>query len=177
MADSCSEQRRKRKYLLKSPPPPSPPSKLAGATHTNTREDVLTDFSNQLLVCIGQYDDKFEEMNGIEPSMSYPLASSSGSNGNPPLAEMANVVNSEEMEIETQGQQDANTMSSDLNIPQDDSGGIMMIVPSEVGNEGDYWFTSDVDISITDMWKSDCILSKCLFFSGFLVQDEIVVLV
>ncbi|KAM7499933.1 hypothetical protein LguiA_024347 [Lonicera macranthoides] len=107
------------------------------------------------LFLVSQYDDKFEEMNGIEPSMSYPLASSSGSNGNPPLAEMANVVNSEEMEIETQGQQDANTMSSDLRIPQDYSGGIMKIVPSEVGNEGDYWFTSDVDISITDMWKSD----------------------
>ncbi|XP_059646596.1 transcription factor E2FA-like [Cornus florida] len=101
---------------------------------------------------VSQFEEKFEEMNGVDPSMSIPLASSSGSNENT-TAEVAH-VGSSGVEIEAQAQ--GHRMGSDLNVSQDNAGGIRKIVPSDVDNDADYWLLSDAaDISITDMWKTD----------------------
>ncbi|XP_052175327.1 transcription factor E2FA-like isoform X3 [Diospyros lotus] len=97
---------------------------------------------------VSQFEEKFEDVNGAEPSMSYPIASSSGSNENP--ATQATTIGSE-IEIEPQPQDG----SSSLNVSQDYAGGIMRIVPSDIDNDADYWLLSDADVSITDMWKTD----------------------
>ncbi|KAL6988521.1 E2F transcription factor 3 [Sarracenia purpurea var. burkii] len=101
---------------------------------------------------VSQFEEKFEEMNGVEPSMSFPIASSSGSNENA-ATEMTNVISSG-VEIEPHAQ-DCHRMSSVPNVSQDYVGGIMKIVPSDIDNDADYWLLSDADVSITDMWKTD----------------------
>ncbi|KAA8516795.1 hypothetical protein F0562_017095 [Nyssa sinensis] len=101
---------------------------------------------------VSQFEEKFDEMNGVDQSMSFPLASSSGSNDNPPT-EMA-TGGSSGVAIEAQAQ-DGRRMNSDLNVSQDHPGGIVKIVPSDVDNDADYWLLSDAEVSITDMWKAD----------------------
>ncbi|KAA8518507.1 hypothetical protein F0562_015981 [Nyssa sinensis] len=107
---------------------------------------------------VSQFEEKFEETNDVEPTMSFPLASSSGSNENLPT-EMATAGISG-VEIEAQAQ-DGHRMSSDLDVSPDYAGGIMKIVPSD-DNDADYWLLSDAEVCITDMWKTDCILFKSL---------------
>ncbi|KZV20833.1 hypothetical protein F511_39984, partial [Dorcoceras hygrometricum] len=46
---------------------------------------------------------------------------------------------------------------------QDFVSGIMKIVP-EVSNDDDYWLLSDTDISITDMWKTECMPTQIRHF-------------
>ncbi|KAJ4979178.1 hypothetical protein NE237_009958 [Protea cynaroides] len=101
---------------------------------------------------VSQFEEKFEEMNGVEAPPSLPLASTSGSNENT----VATTVTEEGRgkEIELQGQ-DMHVMCSDPNASQDFGGGIMKIVPSDVDSDADYWLLSDVGVSITDMWKTD----------------------
>ncbi|XP_022766988.1 transcription factor E2FA-like isoform X2 [Durio zibethinus] len=100
---------------------------------------------------VSQFE-KFEEMNGVEPPVSVPLASSSGSNEN--QVELVNVDTRKE--IEPQAQQ-THQMGSDINASQESVGGMMRIVPSDIDNDADYWLLSDADVSITDMWKTDCV--------------------
>ncbi|XP_057505879.1 transcription factor E2FA [Actinidia eriantha] len=101
---------------------------------------------------VSQFEEKFEEMNSVEPSMSFPIASSSGSNENP-ATETTTLV-SGWVEVEPQAQY-SRRMSSDPNLSNDYPGGIRKIVPSDIDNDADYWLLSDADISITDMWKTD----------------------
>lgn len=75
-----------------------------------------------------QFEEKFDEMNSVQPSMSFPLASSTGSNDNPAV-ETTIVGNGLENGSRIQNGQGVN---SDLYNPQDISGGIMKILPSEV---------------------------------------------
>ncbi|KAJ4971426.1 hypothetical protein NE237_004525 [Protea cynaroides] len=100
---------------------------------------------------VSQFEEKFEELNGVEVPSSIPLASSSGSNENTVATMVAE--ESRGKEIELQGQDD-HRMCSDLNASQDFSG-IMKIVPSDVDSDADYWLLSDAGVSITDMWKTD----------------------
>ncbi|KAI7991743.1 Transcription factor E2FA [Camellia lanceoleosa] len=100
---------------------------------------------------VSQFEEKFEEMNGGEPSMNFPIASSSGSNENPATETTTGSI---DVEIEPWAQ-DGHGLSSDLNVSQDYAGGIMKIVPSDIDNDADYWLLSDADVSITDMWKTD----------------------
>ncbi|MBA0819829.1 hypothetical protein Gohar_022126, partial [Gossypium harknessii] len=102
---------------------------------------------------VSQFEEKFEEMNGVEPPLSVPLASSSGSNEN--QVELVNTV-SIRKEIEPQAQQ-THQVCSDINASQESVGGMMRIVPSDIDNDADYWLLSDADVSITDMWKTDCV--------------------
>ncbi|KAB2060028.1 hypothetical protein ES319_A11G349700v1 [Gossypium barbadense] len=102
---------------------------------------------------VSQFEEKFEEMNGVEPPLSVPLASSSGSNEN--QVELVNTV-SIRKEIEPQAQQ-THQICSDINASQESVGGMMRIVPSDIDNDADYWLLSDADVSITDMWKTDCV--------------------
>lgn len=100
---------------------------------------------------VSQFEEKFDEMNSVQPSMSFPLASSTGSSDNP-AAETTIVGNRLE---NGSGTQDGHGVNSDLYNPQDTSGGIMKILPSEIDNDSDYWLLTDPSISMTDMWKTD----------------------
>ena len=68
-------------------------------------------------------------MNSVEPSTSFPIASSSGSNENP-ATEMTTVVSSG-VEVEPQAQY-SHRMSCDPNLSHDYPGGIRKIVPSDI---------------------------------------------
>lgn len=68
-------------------------------------------------------------MNGAEPPVSFPLASSSESNEHP-VTEVVN-MESTRKEIEPQAQL-AHQMCSDINASQEFAGGMMKIVPSDV---------------------------------------------
>ncbi|XP_058205514.1 transcription factor E2FA isoform X2 [Rhododendron vialii] len=104
---------------------------------------------------VSQFEEKFEEVNGVEPSTSFPVASSSGSNENA-ATEMTPVVSSR-VEFEPPAQY-SHRMSSDPNVSQDNAGGIMRIVPSDINDDADYWLLSEADISITDLWKTDSVV-------------------
>ncbi|KAJ9699588.1 hypothetical protein PVL29_008266 [Vitis rotundifolia] len=99
---------------------------------------------------VSQFEEKFEEINGLEAPPSFP--SSSGYNEDPTAAMVTEESRGKEIEI--QGQ-DAHRMSSDLNASQDFVSGIMKIVPSDVDSDADYWLLSDADVSITDMWRTE----------------------
>ncbi|MED6134380.1 E2F transcription factor 3, variant 2 [Stylosanthes scabra] len=101
---------------------------------------------------ISQFEEKFEEINGAEPPVNFPLPSSSGSNEQP-VAEAVPAECSAEG-LEPQPQIPSQTYC-DLNTSQDFGGGMMKIVPSDADNDADYWLLSDADISITDMWRTD----------------------
>ncbi|KAF2321583.1 hypothetical protein GH714_000511 [Hevea brasiliensis] len=99
---------------------------------------------------VSQFEEKFEEIHGVEPPASYP--STSGFNEN----QVNSMVPGESRgkEIEIQGQ-DAYRMCSDLNTSQDFVSGIMKIVPSDVDSDADYWLLSDAGVSITDIWRTE----------------------
>ncbi|XP_056159047.1 transcription factor E2FA isoform X2 [Syzygium oleosum] len=100
---------------------------------------------------VSQFEEKFEEMNGMEPPPSLPLASSSGSNENT----VSEAVNVDSNRNESYPGGLAYQMTLDANASQEIVGGMMKIVPSDVDNDADYWLLSDADVSITDMWKTD----------------------
>lgn len=76
---------------------------------------------------LSQFEEKFEEIHGVERPKSYP--STSGFNEN--LATTMVPGESREKEIEMLGQDD-HRMCSDLNTSQDFVSGIMKIVPTDV---------------------------------------------
>ncbi|XP_022857784.1 transcription factor E2FA-like isoform X2 [Olea europaea var. sylvestris] len=101
---------------------------------------------------VSQFEEKFEELSGVEQQTSFPLTPSSGSNGNLAI-ERASVTNSSTgIEVQTQESQ---TMSSNYSASQEFSGGMTKIIPSNIDNDADYWLLSDAEVSITDMWKTD----------------------
>ncbi|XP_050209657.1 transcription factor E2FB isoform X2 [Mercurialis annua] len=99
---------------------------------------------------VSQFVEKFEEIHGAEPPLSYP--SSSGLNEN--AAPKAVPGESRGKEIEMQGE-DAYKMCSELSTSQDFVSGIMKIVPTDVDSDADYWLLSDAGVSITDMWRTE----------------------
>ncbi|XP_010246568.1 PREDICTED: transcription factor E2FA [Nelumbo nucifera] len=101
---------------------------------------------------VSQFEEKFEEMNGVEAPQSLPLPSSSGSNENPAAITVTEDNSGREMEL--QGN-DAHRIYSDPNASHDFVSGIMKIVPSDVDSDADYWLLSDAGVSITDMWKTE----------------------
>nr|KJB64376.1 hypothetical protein B456_010G046300 [Gossypium raimondii] len=66
------------------------------------------------------------------------------------------MVTEESREVETQGQY-INGMCSDHHVSQDFISGIMKIVPSDLDNDADYCLLSDPSVSITDIWRTECI--------------------
>lgn len=85
-----------------------------------------------LLNCLlftSQFEEKFEEMNSVEPPASLPLASSSGSNEHL-VTETAPLENNGKG-LESQTQPSSHTCS-DVNASPEFGGGIMRIVPSDV---------------------------------------------
>ncbi|KZV48983.1 hypothetical protein F511_09579 [Dorcoceras hygrometricum] len=100
---------------------------------------------------VSQFEEKFDEMNGVEQSTSIPVASISGSNENPAVQ---SCLPNNCQEIEASGQE-SQGFDSIFATSQEFAGGMTKIVPSSVGDETDYWLLSDADVSITDMWKTD----------------------
>ncbi|XP_062003066.1 transcription factor E2FA isoform X2 [Rosa rugosa] len=105
---------------------------------------------------VSQFEEKFDDINGVEPPVSFPIASGSGSNEQS-TTEMVNGQNRGK-EIDPRAQQaQVDQTCSDVNASQEFGGGMMRIVPSDVDNDADYWLLSGVDVSITDMWRTDSI--------------------
>lgn len=101
---------------------------------------------------VSQFEEKFEEMNGVEPSMSYPIASSSGSKDSPIADRSTQEKTGPGMGVLSP---DGNRSSADLVASLDYTGGITKIVPADVDNDTDYWLISDPGVSIADMWQPD----------------------
>ncbi|CAI9768585.1 unnamed protein product [Fraxinus pennsylvanica] len=98
---------------------------------------------------VSQFEEKFEEMNGVEVQPSIPSTSTLDENTSAtPAAEEIRVNEADLQNLEAQ------RMCSDTSTSQDFVSGILKIVP-DVGNDSDYWLLSDADISITDMWMTD----------------------
>ncbi|KAK8273134.1 hypothetical protein V6Z11_D11G385400 [Gossypium hirsutum] len=101
---------------------------------------------------VSQFEEKFEEMNGVEQPLSVPLASSSGSNEN--QVQLVNTV-SIRKEIEPQAQQ-THQICSHINASQyyyTSQALQTSNIWTVVHNDEDYWLLSDADVSIMDMWK------------------------
>ncbi|KAM1000151.1 hypothetical protein ACFX13_006951 [Malus domestica] len=98
---------------------------------------------------VSQFEEKFEEINGVEVPTNIP--STSGANENPATTMFAEDRGKDvEMQVP-----DDHRMSADPTAAQDFTSGIMKIVPSDVDSDADYWLLSDADISITDMWRTE----------------------
>ncbi|KAJ4848935.1 hypothetical protein Tsubulata_004600 [Turnera subulata] len=98
---------------------------------------------------VSQFEENFEEVNGVEASASLPHSSSSGSNEKPPTEA------AERSQKDTGFHAQQTNIFSNISNSHEFGGGMTKIVPSDVDNVADYWFCSDADISITDMWKAD----------------------
>ncbi|XP_038986661.1 transcription factor E2FB-like [Phoenix dactylifera] len=100
---------------------------------------------------VSQYEEKFEEMSGVETPQRLPPASNSGSAENSTVEVVTEEGRGKEMAPNVP---DCQRMDSDPNASHDFVGGMMKIVPSDVDTDADYWLLSDAGVSITDMWKT-----------------------
>ncbi|CAL9198895.1 transcription factor E2FB isoform X2 [Musa acuminata AAA Group] len=108
---------------------------------------------------VSQFEDKYEGMSGVEmPPKVLPI-SNSGSVENYMVPFVTEESRGNGMEVDIQHSE---RIWSDVNSSRDFDGGMMKIVPSDIDTEADYWLLSDAGASITDMWKTACILSKTL---------------
>ncbi|XP_017700050.1 transcription factor E2FB-like [Phoenix dactylifera] len=100
---------------------------------------------------VSQFEEKFEEMSGVETPPRIPPTSHSAFVENSTVEVVTEESRGKEMAPNVQDNQ---RMSSDPNASQDFVGGMMKIVPSDVDTDADYWLLSDAGVSITDMWKT-----------------------
>ncbi|CAA0824324.1 Transcription factor E2FB [Striga hermonthica] len=96
---------------------------------------------------VSQFEENFEEAHGVEAQANDPEASGANEDAPAPLP----IENVRGNEIDMQGIA-GQRMCPDASTSQDFAGGMMKIVP-DVDSDADYWLLSDVDISITDMWR------------------------
>ncbi|KAE8693000.1 hypothetical protein F3Y22_tig00110819pilonHSYRG00142 [Hibiscus syriacus] len=89
--------------------------------------NFLDDSSLSLSDIYNQFEEKFEEIQGVDPPSNFP--STSGSNENPATRTVPEESRGKEIEMK---RQDAIKMCSDLNSSQDFVTGIMKIVPSDI---------------------------------------------
>ncbi|KAL8144013.1 hypothetical protein V2J09_017045 [Rumex salicifolius] len=99
---------------------------------------------------VSQFEEKFEDINGVEPTLAVPVNPASNENMTA-MVPMENGGRGIEMQV-----QEADRMCSDATASQDFVSGIMKIVP-DVDSEADYWLQSDADFSITDMWTESAV--------------------
>ncbi|XP_057457435.1 transcription factor E2FB-like [Lotus japonicus] len=97
---------------------------------------------------ISQFVEKFEEIRGVDVAPTLP--SSPEFNKHQPIVVSEDIGSDQEMQA-----QDVNGTRSDLPTSQDFASGIMKIVPSDFDSDTDYWLSSNADVSITDMWKTE----------------------
>ncbi|KAG6427576.1 hypothetical protein SASPL_111822 [Salvia splendens] len=97
---------------------------------------------------VSQFEEKFEEVNGVEDSTNFPAASSSGAHERSSMAHGS-------PQVETQAQ-DSHELNTVYDSHQEFGGGMTKIIPSNIDNDADYWLLSDAaGISMTDLWKTD----------------------
>ncbi|WOL04299.1 hypothetical protein Cni_G13020 [Canna indica] len=60
-------------------------------------------------------------------------------------------------------------------ISQHCADGIMKIVPSDTDMDADYWLLSDLGVSLTDAWNSECILDQNTNHSCIFISNELTV--
>ncbi|CAL1403825.1 unnamed protein product [Linum trigynum] len=96
---------------------------------------------------VSKFEVKSEEIQGVEPPAPS-LPSTSVINDNPATTTVVTEKSSKGKEIAVEGQ-------DVLNSPHDPFSGIMKIVPSDADRDADYWFLSDAEYSLTDMWRTD----------------------
>ncbi|CAN8287454.1 unnamed protein product [Cochlearia groenlandica] len=105
---------------------------------------------------VSEFEGKFEDTNGNAAPPCLPIASCSGSSENHDIEALA---------LDNTGTAIVNYVSpahaqlgdtSDLNYLQEQVGGMLKITPSDVENDdSDYWLLSNVESSMTDLWKTD----------------------
>ncbi|PHT93234.1 Transcription factor E2FA [Capsicum annuum] len=117
---------------------------------------------------ISQFKEKFEEMNGVEPSTTIPDASSSGSKDYP-ATEILIVSNNV---TENGGQtQNVDQLSSDVGTSEDYGGGMMKIVPSDVDDALKHVFASRIaDINNSPHWNLLSFISCAC--NGLVLMDD-----
>lgn len=96
---------------------------------------------------VSKFEEAFEQTSGVEASPNTPISAPSCSQNQivRPVEEgRGKEVVSEDMPV----------MCSTSNHMQEDNGGIMKIVPSDIDTDADYWLLSDAGVSITEMWKT-----------------------
>ncbi|XP_057778352.1 transcription factor E2FA-like isoform X2 [Salvia miltiorrhiza] len=102
---------------------------------------------------VSQFEEKFEEANGVEDSANFPVASSSGAHENLAIEKSSMAHGPPEVETLTQ---DSHGLDTVYDSPQEYAGGMTKIIPSNIDNDADYWLLSDAaGISMTDLWKTD----------------------
>ncbi|CAN4099031.1 unnamed protein product [Withania somnifera] len=97
---------------------------------------------------VSQFEEKFEEINAVEAPSTMPSSSGFIENETAKLPVEDGGV---DVGIKEQVNQ---RECPDAGTSQDFVSGIMKIIP-DVDNEADYWFLSDADVSITDMWRTE----------------------
>lgn len=84
-----------------------------------------------LLIDISQFEEKFDDVNGAEPPVSFPIASVSGTDEQSTAEMVAGHDRGKEIEPRAQ-QAQVDQTCSDVNASQEFGGGMMKIVPSDV---------------------------------------------
>ncbi|XP_047958393.1 transcription factor E2FA-like [Salvia hispanica] len=102
---------------------------------------------------VSQFEEKFEEVNGVGDSTNFPVASSSEAHENIAVERSSMSHGSPQVETQAQDSHDLNTV---YDSHQEFAGGMTKIIPSNIDNDADYWLLSDAaGISMTDLWKTD----------------------
>ncbi|KAK9062675.1 hypothetical protein SSX86_019864 [Deinandra increscens subsp. villosa] len=97
---------------------------------------------------VSQFEEKLEEINRAEANSSIPSTSKMIEN---PTTETTGLGQVSEIGMQ---RTDAGNACSDVDASDDFVSGIMKIVP-DVDSDADYWLLSDVDVSITDIWRTE----------------------
>ncbi|KAG0497297.1 hypothetical protein HPP92_001774 [Vanilla planifolia] len=95
---------------------------------------------------VSQFEEKFEELNGVEASPGLLTASSSWCDG----ANVPATVSNGGKEYELQEAQSSCAIASTSH----EFGGMMKIVPSDNDTDSDYWLLTDNCVPMTDMWAT-----------------------
>ncbi|KAK6138468.1 hypothetical protein DH2020_027788 [Rehmannia glutinosa] len=103
----------------------------------------------RLISVLNQFEENFEEINGVEAPENIPETSGANEIASAPFP--TEEIRGNEIDVQ---RLEAQRMCSDASTSQDFVSGIMKIVP-DVDSDADYWLLSDADISITDMWSID----------------------
>ncbi|CAM8927431.1 unnamed protein product [Rhodiola kirilowii] len=131
------------------------PDVAAGYTQRRYRIILRSTMGPIDVYLVSQFEEKFEDLNGAEQSVNFSAASTSRSVDNPGTG----MVSMESTGNNITGQaQYAHKISSEYqmndNAPDDFIDGMMKLVP-DANMDADYWFLSDADLSVTELWHPE----------------------
>ncbi|MQL78930.1 hypothetical protein Taro_011376 [Colocasia esculenta] len=143
-----------------------------GIDFLNRRYQILLRSSMGPIDCylISNHEERFEATNR-EPRLA--SADLSVQNGSDNRVETTLLLPSDQgmsMRSEVDADDARHRPYSDPPRPPEFMGGIMKIAPSDLDMNADYWLLSDMGVSITDTWKTECIL-QVLFLSPFILYE------